>query len=303
MALDGRSDQPDHRRACRPFSDNCGFTVAEGSVYAVLMDDELALQLGARILGAVPNVYVNADGYKKSIPGPGIGNYLTVAKAMALTRAILGDAGLQRGTYVQAHGTGTPQNRVTESHILNELARINGIERLPVGAVKAYVGHSMAPAGGDQLAAVLGLWEHGWLPGITTINHIADDVHDSHLHLPMQHLEMQPEQTQAALINSKGFGGNNATGVILSPTVTRRMMEKRWGKQAMLDHQRRAEAREQQAADYDAAMERGEVAPIYQFGEGVLSGTDLEISTKEIRIPGFGQPVRLDLSNPFDDMA
>jgi len=222
MALDGRSDAPDHRRACRPFSDNCGFTVAEGSMYAVLMDDELAVELGARILGSVPDVFVNADGYKKSIPGPGIGNYVTVAKAMALSRAILGDAGLRHGTYVQAHGTGTPQNRVTESHILNELARINGIEQLPVGAVKAYVGHSLAPAGGDQLAAVLGLWEHGWLPGITTIDHIADDVHASHLKLPLQHLEMDPEASRAALINSKGFGGNNATGLFLSPAQTRR---------------------------------------------------------------------------------
>ena len=74
MALDSREGEPDHRRACRPFSDNCGFTVAEASVFAVLMDDELAMELGARVLGSVGGVYVNADGYKKSIPGPGIGN-------------------------------------------------------------------------------------------------------------------------------------------------------------------------------------------------------------------------------------
>ncbi|MEQ8857715.1 MAG: beta-ketoacyl synthase [Pseudomonadales bacterium] len=303
MALDGRTDQPDYRRACRPFSDNCGFTVAEGSMFAILMDDELAVELGARILGSVPNVFVNADGYKKSIPGPGIGNYLTVAKAMGLVRAILGDDGLRHGTYVQAHGTGTPQNRVTESHILNELARVNGIERLPVGAVKAYLGHSMAPAGGDQLSAVLGLWDHGWLPGITTIDHIADDVHASHLQLPLEHLEMDRARTHAALINSKGFGGNNATGVVLSPTRTAQMLEKRWGKAAMQAHARRAEATEQKAADYDAAMDRGEIAPIYRFGEGVLDGDDLDISATAIRIPGFARPVRLDLENPFRDMV
>ena len=127
MALDG-SSSPDHRRACRPFSDNCGFTVAESSVYAVLMDDALAMELGARVLGSVGGVFVNADGYKKSIPGPGIGNYLTVAKAMATARAILGEEGLRQRTHMQAHGTGTPQNRVTESHILNEMARTFGIE-------------------------------------------------------------------------------------------------------------------------------------------------------------------------------
>ena len=303
MALDGRTDEPDYRRACRPFSDNCGFTVAEGAIYAVLMDDELAVELGARVLGSVPNVFVNADGYKKSIPGPGIGNYLTVAKAMGLVRAMLGDDGLRRGTIVQAHGTGTPQNRVTESHILNELAKVYGIGRLPVGAVKAYVGHSMAPAGGDQLAAVLGTWAHGWLPGITTIDHVADDVHASHLELPFEHLEIDRDAMQAALINSKGFGGNNATAVILSPAKTLRMLTRRWGKKAMRAHGGRCEQTEQRAADYDAAMDRGEVAPIYRFGEGVLSGDDLDITAEAIHIPGFGQPVRLAVEDPFADMA
>jgi acetoacetyl-[acyl-carrier protein] synthase len=302
MALDGRTDAPDHRRACRPFSDNCGFTVAEGSIFAILMDDELALQTGARILGAVPEVFVNADGYKKSIPGPGIGNYLTFGKALGLVRSMLGDGALHRGTHVQAHGTSTPQNRVTESHILNELARIYGFDALTVAAVKAYVGHSMAPAGGDQLAAVLGTWAHGWLPGITTIDHIAADVHASHLRFPMRHLEMDPNEMEAALINSKGFGGNNATGVFLSPRRTMRMLETRWGKQAILAYQRANEQIEQQAADYDAAQDRGEVAPIYRFGEGVLEGEDLQMSRDAIHLPGFGKPVRLDVEDPFSDM-
>ena len=113
MALDG-SDAPDHRRACRPFSSNCGFTVGESAVYALLMDDELALEVGAEVLGSVADVFINADGYKKSIPGPGIGNYLTMGKAMGIARSVLGEAGLRRGTYVQSHGTGTPQNRVTD---------------------------------------------------------------------------------------------------------------------------------------------------------------------------------------------
>jgi acetoacetyl-[acyl-carrier protein] synthase len=107
---------------------------------------------------------------------------------------------------------------------------------------------------------------------------------------------------QAALINSKGFGGNNATGVILSPARTARMLQKRWGRAALKEHARRCEATEQQALDYDAAMDRGEVTPIYRFGEGVLDGDDLHITTEEIRIPGFGLPVRLDFEDPFADM-
>ena len=302
MALDG-SEAPDHRRACRPFSSNSGFTVGESSIYALLMDDALAVELGAEVLGAVAEVFVNADGYKKSIPGPGIGNYLTMGKALAVARSLLGEQGLRQGTYVQAHGTGTPQNRVTESHILNELAKLFGIEEWLVSAVKAYVGHSMAPAGGDQLASVLGAWQHGFIPGITTIDHIADDVHASHLRLPMQHVPFDPKAMPGAIINSKGFGGNNASGLFLAPQFTAGMLAKRWGKSAFTDYQRRNEAVRDARREYDAAMCRETLAPIYQFGEGVLEGEDLSISADGIRLPGFGLPVSLDLANPYEDMV
>ena len=301
MALDGRTDQPDYRRACRPFAENCGFTVAEAAAYVVLMDDELALELGAGILGSIPGVFVHADGYKKSIAGPGVGNYLTVARAMGLARAILGEEGLRNRTYVQAHGTGTPQNRVTESHILDTLARTFGIPRWTVGAVKAYLGHSLAPAGGDQLAASLGAWAHGWIPGITTIDAVAEDVHAGHLHFPLGHVAIDPESMDGVLINSKGFGGNNATGLVLSPAQTRRMLERKHGSRAVNEARLLGESVQARIDEYDARAGRGELEPIYQFGEGVLGGEDLEITTEEIRVPGYGQPVSLSRPNPFAD--
>jgi acetoacetyl-[acyl-carrier protein] synthase len=302
MALDG-STSVDNRRACRPFSSNAGFTVAESSVWIVLMDDELAMESGARVLGAVADVAVNADGYKKSIPGPGIGNYVTVAKTMATARAILGEEGLGSSTYMQAHGTGTPQNRVTESQILNELATNFGIDKWLVGAIKCYVGHSMAPAGGDQLSAILGAWEDGIVPGISTIDHIADDVEQSNLHLPMEDVERSPEAMRGAFINSKGFGGNNATGLFLSPNQTRSMLEQRWGKKAYTAFCAKQEHAETTAQDYNNVADNGSIAPIYKFGEDVLSGTDLTISPHEIHVPGFGKPVSLDADNPFEDMV
>ncbi len=302
MTLDG-SDTPNHRRACRPFSSNSGFTVAEAAVYTLIMDDELALELGAEVLGSVADVFVNADGYKKSIPGPGVGNYLTVAKAMAVARSILGETGLRQGTYVQAHGTGTPQNRVTESHILNELAKTFHIDDWLVSAVKAYVGHSMAPAGGDQLVSVMGAWHDGWVPGITTIDHIAEDVYDSNLTLPMNHVEIDPAAMPGALINSKGFGGNNATGLFLSPQHTEQMLTKRWGKRAMAAHKKRNEAVQEARVQYDQSMLQETLSPIYRFGEGVLFGEDLTLSESAISIPGFTMPVSLDLENPYSDMV
>ena len=300
-ALDG-TDTVDNRRACRPFSDNCGFTVAEASVFAVLMDDALALELGARVLGSVADVFVNADGFKKSIPGPGIGNYLTVAKAMASARDLLGDKALKAHTHIQAHGTGTPQNRVTESHILNSLAATFGIERWPVAAIKAYVGHSMAPAAGDQLSAVVGLWRDGILPGIATIDHIADDVSHDHLLLPLQHQSFDATTQQAAFINSKGFGGNNATGLILAPEQTRHMLRKRWGERAMTDYAHRHEAIDAAAQAYDAAMCEQTLESIYQFGEGVLEGEDLTIEADSVRVPGYALPVTLESLSLYRDM-
>lgn len=302
--LDGRSGaDADHRRAVRPFSSNCGFTLAESAAFTVLMDDELALELGADIMGSVGDIFVNADGYKKSIPGPGIGNYVTMGKAIATARAVLGEAAVQRRSYVQAHGTSTPQNRITESHILDEMARVFGMDRWVVGAVKAYVGHSLAPASGDQLAFSLGAFRHGWIPGIKTIDHVADDVHRERLDFPMDHVEIGPNGMDMVFLNSKGFGGNNATGLVFSPAVTERMLEKRHGKAAMNGWRERNERVRASIADYDVAMTRGELAPIYRFGEGVIEGSELALSADEIRIPGFDQPVDLRFPSPYPDMS
>ncbi len=182
-ALDGLGDdqEPDHRRACRPFGDNCGFTIAESAQMIVLFDDELAMELGATIYGAATDVFVNADGYKKSISGPGVGNYITMAKAVAAARAVLGEDAVRRGGLVQAHGTGTPQNRVTESEILNRTAAAFGIDNWPVAALKSYLGHSLGAASGDQVTSTLGIWHHGVIPGINTIDGLAEDVSHSHL--------------------------------------------------------------------------------------------------------------------------
>ena len=131
----------DYSSACRPFGENCGFTLAEGSQFVVLFSDDLVIQTGANPYGAIGGVYVCADGHKSSISKPGGGNYITFAKATSLAKNILGEEKLKKNTYIQAHGTGTPQNRVTESHILNETAKAFGIKDWKVAAVKTYLGH------------------------------------------------------------------------------------------------------------------------------------------------------------------
>jgi acetoacetyl-[acyl-carrier protein] synthase len=292
-------ETPDLRRACRPFSDNCGFTMGEGAQFFILMDDELAIELGATIYGSVPGVFVNADANKKSISSPGVGNYVTVAKAASLARAILGEEGVKH-TFIQAHGTGTPQNRVTESHIMNEVAKANGISNWPVSGAKAYVGHTLGPAAGDQMLACLGVWEYGYIPGITTIDHLADDVYTSNIDICMEHKYVGEKgaDIQAALVNAKGFGGNNATGVILSPQKTMEILNKRYADK-MTAYTEKNKVVKQRAQDYDQQVIDGNFEAIYHFGTAVMGEDDVAITTEGMKLSEFANPLRFDLENPY----
>lgn len=286
----------DYQRACRPFARNCGFTMAEASQFLLLMDDTLALETGADILGAVPDVFVNADGYKRSISAPGIGNYITLGKAAALVRDLLGDKALKERSFLHAHGTSTPKNRITESHVFDEIARANGISDWPVVAIKAFIGHSQGSAAGDQLASALGSFAHDLLPGIPTLDAVADDVYADRLRLSQT---AQALHADAAFINAKGFGGNNATGVVLSPAVTERLLTQRHGTAAINAWKVRREATREMATAYLTQADRGHYAPRYQFGEAVLEGPELDIHADRIHIPGYDHAVSLTSDNPF----
>lgn len=292
----------DYRRTSRPFASNCGFTLGEAAQFVLLCDDHLALELGAEVLGSVPDVFVNADGHKKSISAPGIGNYITLGRATALVETLLGSESLRQRSFVQAHGTSTPQNRITESHVLNETARAFGIDAWPVAAVKSYLGHSQGTAGGDQLMASLGVWQYGLIPGIQTLDRVAEDVHASHLQLSQTHQEVGAEGMDAAVLNSKGFGGNNASAAVLSPGVTLRMLQARHGEEAMNVYRERREEVRANAAEYDQEAILGLNRPIYRFGQNVLEGKELKITREAIEVPGYDRPISLRVDTPFADL-
>ena len=300
-ALDD-AEVANNRRASRPFSENAGFTIGEASQFFILMDDALALEMGVTIYGSAPDVFVNADANKKSISSPGVGNYITVAKAMALAKNILGEEGVKQ-TYASAHGTSTPQNRVTESHILNEVAKTFDIEHWPVAAIKAYVGHSLGPAGGDQLTAALGVWQYGYIPGIKTTEKLADDVFDSNLEFCLDHKYVgeQGRDMKATILNSKGFGGNNASGLILSPHVTMEMLEKKFGSEAIAAYRIKNEPIQQAAKAYDESVTNGDINVIYHFGTEVMEGTDLEITKEGISLDKFKNQLKFSTENPYSD--
>lgn len=301
LKIIGKSEQVDYRRTSRPFGDNCGFTIGEGAQYFILMDDALAIELGADILGSVADVYVNADGVKKSITSPGAGNYISMAKAVSLAKNIVGEEALQERSFILAHGSSTPQNRVTESHIYHVLAETFNINNWPVAAPKAYLGHSLGPASGDQLAWALGIFAHNIMPGITTIDKVADDVFDEHLNISTSHYACTPKDV--ALINSKGFGGNNATAVTLSPKTTMEMLSKRYSAEALADYQSKLSQTHENQASYRKQANYAQFELFYRFGQDMIDEQKIEISQDQVSLPGYNQPIPLNIKNPFDDMC
>lgn len=293
----------DYRRASRPFGNNCGFTIGEASQYFILMDDALALELGAPCLGSITDVFVDADGTKKSITAPGPGNHISMAKAVAAACAVAGREAVQKHSFVLAHGSSTPQNRITESQIFDQVASVFGIEDWPLVAVKAYLGHTIAPASGDQLATALGCFAHGVLPGIPTLDGVADDVHQDRLLLGPDHQNRDPGELEVAILNSKGFGGNNASAVVLAPHRTEAMLEKRHGTEAFADYAKRRETALAKSRAYLEQADRGDYAPIYRFGEDVISDADVLMTDKAISLKGAGNPISLPTENPYADMT
>jgi len=271
-----------YRSACRPFGENCGFVMGESAQVMILMDDALALERGAPILGAVPFVSVHADGAKKSIPGPGAGNYLTMVRAAQAARDILDEASFKRGGVVMAHGTGTPQNRTSESAIFSTVANALSVEDWRVSAIKSHTGHSLGAAAGDQMSALLGIWDSGWIPGIGSIDKLADDVVTDRLSFALR--DVETKDCSYALVNSKGFGGNNATATVLSPEVSMSLLEKRHSVDAISQWHTANETVEQSRRDIESLRLSGDWQPLYRFNDGVISDGDVCIESGHLMI-------------------
>ncbi|ETN93488.1 3-oxoacyl-[acyl-carrier-protein] synthase 2 [Gammaproteobacteria bacterium MOLA455] len=298
--LDG-TDTPDWRRASRPFGHNCGFTLSEATQYIVLMDDALAIELGADIHGAVPEVFINADGVKKSISAPGVGNYISFSKAVAAAINIVGKDSVTKHSFVHAHGSSTPANRTTESHLIEQVAIAFDIYDWPITATKSYVGHSLSTASGDQLVSALGTFKYQTIPGIKTITEVAPDVAQERLRFPLQDLDVSGNAMHVAFINSKGFGGNNATALVLSPSKVEEMLAVRYADQfnQYLDLRKVTRAA---AAEYAVQADAAQLDVIYRFGEPLIEEAGVTISTEGIHIPGFARDVTFSSENPWQDM-
>ena len=168
---------------------------------AALEELEHARARGARIYAEVLGYGANCDAYHMTQPAPeGAG----AAECMALT---LADAGLrpEEVGYLNAHGTGTPYNDESETLAIK---RVFGdyAARLAISSTKSMTGHLLGAAGRIEAAYTILALTHGMLP--PTINLEQPDPACDLDYVPNH---ARPAEIDAALSNSFGFGGTNAS--------------------------------------------------------------------------------------------
>ncbi len=198
-ALSTRNEEP--TRASRPFdAERDGFAPAEGAGVFVLEELGHALRRDAPILAEVLGYGCSSDAYHMVMPEPtGEGAARAIANALA-------DAGLKPADvdYVNAHGTSTPLNDVTETRAIK---RVFGerAHRVPISSTKSMIGHALGAAGAVEAVACIMSIRDGIVH--PTINYEAPD--------PECDLDYVPNVARRvavrhALSNSFGFGGQNA---------------------------------------------------------------------------------------------
>jgi 3-oxoacyl-[acyl-carrier-protein] synthase II len=196
------STNPDPNTASRPFDKNRdGFVMGEGAGILVIEELEHALKRGAKIYAEIVGYGSTGDAYHITAPAPGGEGG---ARAMKLA---LEDGGLKPEDidYINAHGTSTEYNDKFETMAIKEVFKDHAYQ-LAVSSTKSMTGHLLGAAGGiEAIFTVLAIKE-GILP--PTMNYETPDPDCDLDYVPNK---ARKREIKAALSNSLGFGGHNAT--------------------------------------------------------------------------------------------
>lgn len=192
----------DHER-CRPFdATRAGLNLGEGAAFVVLESEASARQRGAEVHGYLSGYGNACDAFHQTASSEnGEGAFLAMTQALQM-------AGLQPHDiqYVNAHGTGTPNNDQSESVALQ---RVFG-ERMPlVSSTKAFTGHTTSASGSIETVICLLALRHQFVPAnLGWSQPMADGIvpTQGEEHYALQHV----------LCNSFGFGGNDSSLVVSS---------------------------------------------------------------------------------------
>ena len=189
----------------RPFDERRdGFVMGEGAGILVLEDAEKAQARGATVLGEIRGYGSTSDAYHLTATDP------AAIHAAGAIRAALADAGLSPEAidYVNAHGTATELNDVSETNAL-KLALGEDVARgVPISSTKSAIGHLLGAAGAVEAIATLLAFREGVLP--PTVGLEQQDPALDLDYVPLVSRPLQPRGEQPiALSNSFGFGGHN----------------------------------------------------------------------------------------------
>jgi 3-oxoacyl-[acyl-carrier-protein] synthase II len=202
QALSVRNDSPE--TASRPFDlDRDGFVLGEGAGAIVLEELTHALNRGAKIYAEVIGGGMSADAYHITAPHPeGLG-------ANNVMKNALSDAGIDANEidYINVHGTSTPLGDVSESKAILAVFGEHAYN-LNISSTKSMTGHLLGAAGAiESIASILAV-KNNMIP--PTINHFTDDPSfDPQLNFTFN--KPQAREVRAALSNTFGFGGHNAS--------------------------------------------------------------------------------------------
>lgn len=206
-ALSTRNDSP--QTASRPFSGSRdGFVLGEGAAGLVLEEMEHAVARGAKIYAEVVGSGLSADAYHLTASHPdGLGAILVMQNALE-------DAGLTPDAidYINVHGTSTPIGDISEVRAIKQVFGDHAYD-LNISSTKSMTGHLLGAAGAvEALASVLTV-KNDIVP--PTINHAeGDDDPEIDYKLNFTFNKAQKRTVRAALSNTFGFGGHNASVIV-----------------------------------------------------------------------------------------
>jgi len=204
-ALSERNDDP--KTASRPFDkDRDGFVMGEGAGVLVLEDLDHALARGAKIYCEIAGGGATADAYHITAPHPeGLGAKNVMRKALAEAQMEPEDI-----DYINVHGTSTPLGDIAETKAILDVFG-ESAHNLNISSTKSMTGHCLGAAGViEALACILAVTKNVIPP---TINHFTDDpAFDPKLNFTFN--KAQEREVNAALSNTFGFGGHNASVIL-----------------------------------------------------------------------------------------
>ena len=206
-ALSTRNDSP--QTASRPFSQSRdGFVIGEGAACLILEELEHALARGAKIYAEVAGAGLSADAHHLTASHPeGLGAKLGMRNALE-------DAEMKPEDidYINVHGTSTPVGDISEVKAIKDVFGEHAY-KLNISSTKSMTGHLLGAAGALEAAtAVLAVRDDIVPP---TINHAeGDDDPEIDYKLNFTFNKAQKRVVRAALSNTFGFGGHNASVIV-----------------------------------------------------------------------------------------